>query len=205
MKTSPVSFALLLALLLCPLSAQNPPTAAERDARAKKATEDRLAYAASADYNPYDTKNRDSAKSAVELLEKQKFPQAIAEVQVGLRAVHYDIDLLVILASAYRAAGDLPNADQTRLEWMSLVDSVLSSGDGRDFATAYRVINVAEEYAVLRVLGLRVTHQSLVEHGGSEFDLMQVKRPDSPDEITLYFNIDLPKKWLNKQFAKKAK
>jgi hypothetical protein len=177
------------------------PASLDRDARAAQATEQRLAYAASADYNPYDLKSRDFLKSADALLAKDEFAQAIAEAQKGLAVSKYNIELLILVASAYRAAGDMPNADQTRQEWMSIVDSILRSGDGRDFATAFQVISVDEEYSVLRILRLDVLGQSLVQHEGSEFDVMQVKDPRSGNELTLYFNIDLPKQWLTKQLS----
>ena len=131
----------------------------------------------------------------------KKFPEAIAEAKKGLAVAPYDIDLLIALASAYRDAGDIANADKTRQQWMALVDSILRSGDGRDFATAFRVITVAEEYAVLRVLGLKTTSQSLVEHAGSEYDVMTVKNPKTDAELVFHFNVDLPKKWLARQFS----
>jgi hypothetical protein len=206
MKTFLLSFSLLGVFLVSPLPAEDTASArADRDAQAKIATEQRLAYAASAEYNPYDTKNRDFQKNAGELLQKGDYASAIAEAKKGLALARYDIDLLIILASAYRDAGDIPNADKTRVRWMSLVDSILRSGDGRDFATAFQVINVAEEYAVLRVVGLQVTNQSLIAHEGSEFDEMHVKDPKSGNELTLYFNVDLPMKWLNRQFSDKKK
>ena len=112
--------------------------------------------------------------------------------------------MLIILAAAYRESGDLPNAEKTRQQWMSLVDSILNSGDGRDFATAFKVIAVEEEYAVTRILGLRVIDQSLIAHDGSQFDQLHVKEPKSGKELVLYFNIDLPLNWLNRQFSKKS-
>ena len=206
MKKSLLSFFLLGVLLVSPLLAEDAASASsDRDARAKAATEQRLAYAASAEYNPYETKASDCRKNAGELLKKGDFAGAIAEARKGLESSKYDIGLLVVLATAYRGAGDIPNADKTRRQWISLVDSILRSGDGRDFATAYQVITVAEEYAVLGVLGMEVTNQSLVGHGGSEFDKMQVKDRKSGDELTLYFNVDLPMRWLNRQFSEKKK
>lgn len=206
MKTTLLSFSLIGALLTVSLAAQDPaPAQAERDARAKVATGQRLAYANSAEYNPYDTTNRDFQKRAAALLEKSDFAGAIAECQQGLATAKFDINLRIILAAAYRDSGDLPNADKTRQEWMSLVDSILNSGDGRAFATAFKVIAVDEEYAVLRVLGLRVMDQALVNHEGSQFDQLHVKEPKSGKELVLYFNIDLPLNWLNRQFAKKSK
>jgi hypothetical protein len=183
------------------LPAQDAAAPTEREARAAKATEQRLAYAASAAYNPYEMDSQKFRKSADDFLAKEEFTQAIAEAKKGLAVAPYSIDLLIILASAYRAAGDIPNADQTREQWMSLVDSVLQSGTGKDFATAFQVISVDEEYAVLRILKFEVVGQTLNAHGGSEFDAMQVKDPRSGNELTLYFNIDLPKQWLTRQFS----
>lgn len=200
MKTA-FRFLLLLSLLLSPLSAQAKPTNEEREARAKKATEQRMAYAASAEYNPYDTKISDIRRAAVEFQNEKKFPEAIAEAQKGLARSKYNIDLLIILATCYRTLGDVVNADKSRELWMSLMDSVLRSGDGHDYATAFKVISVDEEYSLLRVLQLEVTNQSLESHDGSQFDVMSVKSAKSGQEYVLYFNVDLPKKWLERQLA----
>ena len=198
MKTV-LRYLLLLSLPFSPLSAQNMPTNEERDARMKKATEQRMAYAASAEYNPYDTKISDIRKAAIDFQNQKKFPEAIAEVQKGLARSKYNIDLLIILATCYRTLGDVANADKSRELWMSLMDSVLRSGDGHDYATAFKVISVDEEYSLLRVLQLEVINQSLESHDGSQFDVMRVKSGKSDQEFVLYFNVDLPKKWLDRQ------
>jgi hypothetical protein len=193
---------LLVLSLAGSLSAQNTVApSGSREERAKKATEQRLAYAASAEYNPYDTSSRDFQKSAYDLLEKKKFPEAIAAAKKGLARARCDIELLVALSAAYRGAGDTVNADETREQWMALVDSILGSGTGRDFATAFQVVSVAEEYSVLRVMGLQTVGQSLAEHEGSEYDVLTVKNPKTGAELVFYFNVDLPKKWLNQQFS----
>ena len=205
MKTLLRLFLLISLLAVGPLPAQSGHSTAERDARAKLATEQRLAYAASAEYNPYNSKISDIRKAAFDFLGKDKFPEAIAEAQKGLALSKYNIDLLMLLATAYRVSGDSANAAKIREQYVSLIDSILRSGTGRDYATAFQVISVDEEYTVLRILRLESTNQSLVEHDGSEFDVMKVKDTESGREGVLYFNVDLPKKWLNKQFAKPAK
>lgn len=192
---------LTVLFLTSSLPAQPAPWPAEREERARKATEQRLAYAVSPEYNPYDSKNRDFQKSASELLDRGKFPEAIAAARKGLEVARYDIDLLVLLAAAYRESGDIANANQTRERWMALVDSILRSGSGRDFATAFQVISVDEEYAVMRILGLQSEHQSLVANGGSEFDVITAKNPRTGAVVELHFNVDLPKKWLKRQFS----
>src|SRR5258708_15396956 len=205
MKPTFLQFFLPVLLLLPTLRAEPKPPASEREARAHQATEQRLAHAASAKYNPYDTENRDIRKAAYALLDQKKPAEAIACAEKGLARFPCDIELRMILAGAWREAGDQAKADQFQAEWMGLVDSILQSGSGRDYASAFRVISVDEEYCVLRVLRLQVTKQALDQHDGSAFDLMTVKRPESGAELTLYFNIDLPSQWLTRQFAAPVK
>jgi Domain of unknown function (DUF4919) len=189
----------IAAILLVPLFAAEPDAA--RAERAKKAGEERLQYAASPEYDPYGSAGHDSLEHANALLEKKDFAAAIEETQKGLAKDRLNIQLLMLQAAAYRAQGDAAKADEVRQRWISLVDSILRSGDGRSFGTAFQVISVDEEYALTNVLGLQVTGQSLVENGGSEFDQLKVKSAKTGDDFDLYFNVDLPKRWLAAKFA----
>ena len=169
---------------------------------ARASAELRRQYAASADYDPYNPDVPVIKKSCRELMKQKAFAQAVAEADRGLTKDRYNISLLIIKASAYRALQNIAKADEGRQLWRSLMDSILVSGDGKEFASAFRVISVEEEFAVLQVLSLNLVSQSLVEHDRSEFDVMQVQDPKSGKQFQLYFNIDLPKKWLAAKFAK---
>ena len=177
----------------------------ERRERAKQALAERLSYAASADYHPYDTETKGIKDAVAELIEKKDYAKAIAEAAKGLAKNKYDIDLLVYQAVAYREAGDTAKADKVRQRWISLVDSIMLSGDGRSFGTAFQVISVDEEYSMLRVLGLHPANQSLVHHDGSDFDVFEIRDANADEPHTVYFNVDLPLKWLNRQFSKPGK
>lgn len=173
----------------------------ERDTLAQKATELRMAHAASKEYNPYDRSYRDHSKAANDALNNDNFPKAIAEAKAGLELAKYDIELLMTLSAAYRANGEQEKADATKAFWTSLVDSIFRSGNGRSYATAFHVINVSEEYTLIHILGLDVKRQSLQAHEGSEYDVFELADPRSDKQLELYFNIDLQKKWLNRQFS----
>lgn len=192
---------LLSTFLAVSLAAQPASLEAEqRQARAKQATEQRLAHAASAQYNPYDTKNREIRKAAFELLDQKKFSEAIATARKGLEQFPCDIELRLVLAIAWRATGDLAKADQFGEEYAALLDSILDSGTGRDYASAFKVISVDEEYCVLRALRLQVVSQALKYHEGSAYDLMTVKRDGTDSPFDIYFNVELPNRWMRKQF-----
>ena len=79
---------------------------------------------------------------------------------------------------------------------MALVDSIVGQGDGKSFETAFQVISVDEEYAVLVVFGLDRVEQRLVTYNGNEFDVLTVRSRESGDEFQLFFNVDIPWKWL---------
>ena len=175
----------------------------ERQAQAQKALELRLSYAASADYDPYSTADSDVLKKARGLYQEQKLQEAIDEAAKGLKKYKYNIDLLILQASAYRKLEIIDKADEIRRQWFALMDSILNSGDGRGFDTAYKVITIAEEYTTLRLLGLEVVSQSLVGNKGSAFDVMTVKDAKSGEKFAVYFNIDLINKWLDKTFNAK--
>lgn len=189
-------------VLLGALLAARPatPTVEERQARTKQATGQRLAHAASAKYNPYDTKNRDTRKTAFEFLDQKKFSEAIATAAKGLEQFPCDIELRLVLAIAWRATGDPTKADQFASEYTALIDSILESGTGRDYASAFKVISVDEEYCVLRALRLQVVNQALKYHEGSAYDLMTVKRVGADSPFELYFNVDMLNRWMRKQF-----
>lgn len=77
-----------------------------------------------------------------------------------------------------------PQAAHDHGAWAhGLFESILASGDGRTSATAYLVVAVYEEYAVLRYLGLAPRRQALTAGGR---DAMSVVADG--EERTVYFD-----------------
>ena len=67
----------------------------------------------------------------------------------------------------------------------ALVESVLKSGDGKTAETPWVVMSVAEEYSVMRAVGMRPKRQSLLLDAG--IDAIVVEIEGEPDR-TVYFN-----------------
>ena len=179
------------------------PAKSDRSARADAHWKMRMDYAASPEYNPYASGLREIRSASAKYLESGDFEMALRETEKGLAIDHLNIDLLMTAAAAARHKGDIRKADELRQRWMSLVDSIVDRkrGDGKSFATAFQVISVDEEYAVLAVSKLGCTKQLLIENNGSEFDILTVKGKNSEEEFDLYFNIDIPKGWLNRHLG----
>lgn len=83
-------------------------------------------------------------------------------------------------SESYKAKGD------------TLVNCVLATGDGQSEQTAYQVINVSEQYALLQHKGFKAVSRHLVDRGDRQFDVFQVSRDGQPAgtvhmEVTSFF------------------
>ncbi len=99
----------------------------------------------------------------------------------------------------YIASRELQRSEQTEFHkyvLQGLLDSVMHSGDGKSFETAYEVVAVHEEYVVLKFMGLMPSKQSESEKGGHSYDVLEAVNPKTNGKVTLYFNIDIEEKHL---------
>jgi hypothetical protein len=72
-----------------------------------------------------------------------------------------------------------------------ILDSIVKSGDGRSEATAFVVISISEEYAMLRAFKLRSKGQAALRKDGHNFDVLTCVDPAKPEtEAKMYFNTD---------------
>jgi hypothetical protein len=69
--------------------------------------------------------------------------------------------------------------------------SILASGDGRAYGSAFVVYFIREEYDLVRALGGQVQGQSLGHQGGKSFDILHVKTKSGTDR-DVYFDITEP-------------
>jgi hypothetical protein len=72
-----------------------------------------------------------------------------------------------------------------------MIGSILDSGDGKTPARAFVVVKSPEEYAVLRILGLRPQGQSLTRSDGHVFDVLTARDGRTDEEHRVYFNVDI--------------
>jgi hypothetical protein len=129
-------------------------------------------------------------KEMLEALNQKMFDDAAKHAQTILSSCYVDIDTHVLASIAYRQSMDLERANFHRWVADGLIQSILDSGDGKSPETALEVISVSEEYALFRVLGLRVKSQALMERHGHHYDVMQVVDSRTGKELTLHFNVD---------------
>lgn len=151
----------------------------------------RIAYAASAAYDPDGGKIRERRRRMMAAAQAGDCPQVLRIAA----DIHRDY---ITHLSSYRlaliCAQRLGDAAQERINarmFQGLVDAIAATGDGRSPATALAVVAIEEEYGVLAARGLRRERQALIHEDGHSYDKMDAV-DDRGGHTTVYFNVDLP-------------
>jgi hypothetical protein len=88
-----------------------------------------------------------------------------------------DSDAHMIAAFCEDVAGQAALASRDREIGAGLVKSMQTAGDGLTPATAFNVIDVDEEYSLMRALGLKLDDQALIHDGGHAYDALTTVDP----------------------------
>jgi hypothetical protein len=100
-----------------------------------------------------------------------------------------DIRAHLLRALALRKLGREKEANFHREVAIGLIESIVRTGDGRSFDTAWTVYRVKEEYEVLKASGYRVERQSLTSHGNRNFDVLDARKPQGGETFRAHFDI----------------
>jgi hypothetical protein len=152
----------------------------------------RLAYADTT--GGKDTDKQKKAMTAA--LNSKNYAEAIKNADRVLAEDYVDMDAHFVEYIAHRELNQSDQAEFHKFVLQGLLDSITHSGDGKSFETAFQVIEVHEEYVVLRFMGLMPSEQSMSTKNGHSYDVMKAVNPKSNEEVTLYFNIDIEEKHL---------
>lgn len=131
-------------------------------------------------------------------LEMTDFEKIIEYSDKGLEENPFNMDMMNYQLYACEKL-QLEEKFNTRITQMRIiVDAMLSSGDGKTKETAFYVINVPHEYAILTILGYRFgMQQSLIEH----YDYLTLDTNDEGIE-GLYFDISPSLNAMSNMFGK---
>jgi hypothetical protein len=97
---------------------------------------------------------------------------ALKTARAVIDEAYVDPDAHLVAAFCEDSVGEAAAASLDRAIGVGLIKSI-ETGDGLSPATAFTVINVDEEYAVMRALGLKVEDQALIQQGGHSYDQLQ--------------------------------
>jgi hypothetical protein len=154
----------------------------------------RMAYARSDEYAPY-TDHAQAVENLRNALHAEDMDAALAAIDDLLAFNYLDIETHMAADYVFVQLEDYEASGYHRAFARGLIDAILATGTGRDFGMAWIVLSIAEEYVILRVLGLIPAGQRLVEHEGHWFDILTARQPPGEATHDIYFNIDLPRGW----------
>jgi len=162
----------------------------------------RLSYTKTPDYKPYDADN--SAKDAAfDALNKKNYAEAVRQAQSILEKNYVDLNAHMLCRIAYREMGNSEKDEFHNSILKGLVSSLYASGNGTTPEEAIVVISVPEEYFLLNVNGLKPIKNNSFAANGHYYDKMDVENKKTAEKTAIYFNIDIPYGWLNKNLQKK--
>jgi hypothetical protein len=133
--------------------------------------------------SPDDEKLRGFYKK--ETLDTKDYDEIIKLINHSLTDFPFDLKQLNFLSYIYHLKGDDDMANKTSFKFHSIMNAILSSGDGKQCETGFHVILVDHEYMLLNVFELENKSQSLI--GNCDY-LSFEKGKYKVDGI--YFNIE---------------
>ncbi|MBZ0291178.1 MAG: DUF4919 domain-containing protein, partial [Anaerolineae bacterium] len=163
--------------------------AAKRDPEKADFLALRMAYVQSPLFNPYINGVNTPAKvrAAIQQDSVEKIGMGL---QQALQDDYLDIEAHAVAFQFYHQNKQTHRAEYHQRFMRGLLDSIITV-DGRTPETAFQVISIREEYAVMAVLGLPVHMQRKEHKNGNNFDILSSTHPKTNQPLDLYFNIDL--------------
>lgn len=161
----------------------------------------RRAYAVSPGYSPYDFQGRTLFTDAFAALNANDCATATAKAKQSLAVDYVNFALHALLSECLGRAGDHVGAKREYNIRQGLIDSLFGSGDGKSVATAYVVVTMAEERAVLAVKDVHEEMQALITSNGRQYDQITGRDKDGVEQ-TLFFDVSAPFGSLDRTFNK---
>jgi hypothetical protein len=178
-----------------PLTYKQLLTVAQNDPRQADFETLRLTYAQENPYNPDARLARNERlegilADSVQMVQQGSLIQAQQTIGRALQENYLYIKAHMAAAVIHDALGDEAQLAYHQAWVQGLLDSILSSGDGRSHETAFVVIDISEEYDVLRRLGVQPGWQRLSFYEGGLYDVLTVITPQTGDSSELYFRLE---------------
>jgi hypothetical protein len=160
----------------------------------------RLAYADGSSYRP--SVQCGERQAMFQALHERRYRDALLSAEEMLVRCPLDLDAHLVAGLSAGELGTPGRADYHRRIVDGLIRSILASGDGKSLRSAMTVIDVQEEDVALNALGLEARSRGLLSQGGRYFDEVRTIDPRTNAAAVLYFNLDRPMRWANRQLGK---
>jgi len=161
----------------------------ERQTIAKAITLERESYVQTANYHPDRPEEEAALVRMPELERKGQFEEMVSYADELLKINPYNLDALNNKVGANKRLGRKQEMTEAINRWVGIFDSILLSGNGTSFDTAYKVIAFSEEARMLEFFKMRLESRKLVEHDGKTYHFLMVANPETKKKYEVYFEI----------------
>lgn len=117
----------------------------------------------------------------------QDFGEVVTTCKNILLTNPLDLEARMALAMAYEKVGDAINAERQHAFAEAMLDAILSTGDGKSFEKAFKLVAANEAWTVMRSFGIRVTSQEQHQKDGRVYDVFTGKLGDNV--VSVYFDV----------------
>jgi hypothetical protein len=148
----------------------------------------RFAFADSAEFDLSGDRTDEARKAMFAAINAGDDKAALVQAKLILDQDYVDIDAHVAADLAWQHLGDAAAAKREHDIALGLLRSI-RTGDGSTPQTAFTVISVSEEYAMMRAFDLKVTDQALIQAGGHSYDRLNTTDSDGKTQ-SFFFLID---------------
>jgi len=138
-------------------------------------------------YKVYDVNGEEHKFS--QLIQKGNCKKAITVGDQILKGDPVNLEILLKMFSCYNQLGSTELAKITREKVSVLYRAILHSGTGERKESAYNVVSIADEYAVMAMLGMQPLTRRSSMHGESTTDSWEVRDLKSREKKQLHFNV----------------
>lgn len=161
----------------------------ERQKIAQAIILEREAYVQTENYHP-DTPEEEVALTKMpELVRIGQFKEMVSYADELLKFNPYNLDALNNKVGAYERLGRKREMKEAANRWVGIFDSILLSGDGTSFDTAYKIIAFSEETRMLEFFEMTLESRKLVGHNDKTYHFLIVVNPKTKKKYEVYFEI----------------
>lgn len=143
-------------------------------------------------YKP--NERHDSVRALNTYLNKNRasidFHKVLGYTKQILTDLPFNIEQIYITGIAYDRLGVQDSSKIWLYKYNKLIQTIMSSGDGKTIKTAFVVTKISDEYSILNALGLQFKKQELVNRKQRSCDLISVAENEYGIN-ELYFDVSL--------------
>ena len=150
----------------------------------------RRAYASSPRYDPDNLATRADFDAVWQAFKSGDCTTALAKSDAVLKVNFIYVAMHAIRSVCFGKVGKAAESEKERSIARGLADSIIASGDGKSFTTAFVVVTLDEEQLVLAHEGMAERQQALLSQAGHTYDEIDGTLKGTGKNGAILFQID---------------